>query len=273
MKLLIGGNNRAAIDSIFAYSGPNYECLTTSSRIKDIKGHLNYYVPDAFVYCAKDMTKERAIGVRAFREYLREKRIPFIALGSKEDIEVFDEISKSFIDMAIVRPYDTARLRIDIENYIKEYRIKPSGEAIDADNSDEEREQLEQLINKTAPNENKKRVLIIDDDAVMLKTVKRYLEDEFEVATSLNGKLALKYLEKKSVDIILLDYEMPQMNGTDVLMALRESKRTSDIPVVFLTGVSDPGKIQKILEMRVAGYLFKPADNKKLHELIYELLD
>ena len=271
MKLLIGGNNRANIDSFFTYSGANYECLTTSSRIKDVKGHLNYFEADAYVYCAKDLTKERAIGVRAFREYLREKRIPFIAVGSQSDLDVFDEISKSFVDMPILRPFDASTVHIQIENFIKEYRIKPDSEKFET--PEVEAEQFEQLVNKTTSLNNKKRILVIDDDAVMLKTVKRYLEDEYEVATSLNGSLALKFLEKKSVDLILLDYEMPQMNGTEVLMALRESQKTADIPVVFLTGVSDPGKIQKILEMRVAGYLFKPADNKKLHELIFELLD
>ena len=58
----------------------------------------------------------------------------------------------------------------------------------------------------------KKHVLVIDDDILMLKSLKEQLHEKYDVATALTGKLGLKFLESKKVDLILLDYEMPNVD-------------------------------------------------------------
>lgn len=120
--------------------------------------------------------------------------------------------------------------------------------------------------------DDKKHVLIIDDDPVMLKTLKLYLEDEYHIATALSGKIALKFLEKKDTDLILLDYEMPTMDGPEVITILRGNERTANIPIIFLTGVNEVDKIQKVMHLKPQGYMLKPVNNEDLHRTLKKWL-
>lgn len=118
----------------------------------------------------------------------------------------------------------------------------------------------------------RKHVLIVDDDAMMLKLMKEYLHEKYDVATALNGKIALKFLERKQTDLILLDYEMPGENGPAVLEQLRASVDTRDIPVIFLTGVTEGKKIQEALALKPQSYLLKPIQRGKLVEAIQKVI-
>lgn len=116
------------------------------------------------------------------------------------------------------------------------------------------------------------RILVIDDNPLMLKVIKEHLHEEYDVATAINGKVALRFLESRSVDLILLDYEMPDQDGPAVLEKLRSMEKTKDIPVIFLTGISDKKKITKALIMKPEGYLLKPIDHDKLMSTIKKFI-
>ena len=118
------------------------------------------------------------------------------------------------------------------------------------------------------PANERKHILVVDDDFRMLKLIKRYLDDSYDIATAINGKVALKFLESKMTNLILLDYEMPGENGPEVLEKLRANPVTNQIPVIFLTGINDRKKIQQVLALKPQGYLLKPIDHDKLVEAI-----
>ncbi len=120
---------------------------------------------------------------------------------------------------------------------------------------------------------DKRRILVVDDDITMLKTIKLYLQDQYTVAVAPSGRTALHFLKTATVDLILLDYMMPDLNGSQVLTNLRLTERTAGIPVIFLTGVSDRDKIKEILGMNVQGYILKPVDNARLHEIVQNTLE
>lgn len=103
-------------------------------------------------------------------------------------------------------------------------------------------------------------VMIIDDDAGTLRMMKAVLGDEFDMVFATSGSKALILLEKKRPDVILLDYEMPEMNGLQTLEAIRGKADLAEIPVVFLTGANTPDVIDSINAAGTAGYLMKPAD-------------
>lgn len=92
------------------------------------------------------------------------------------------------------------------------------------------------------------------------------------MATAINGKVAIKFLESKKTDLVLLDYEMPEENGAAVLGRIRENDRTKHLPVVFLTGLTERGKIQELLALKIQGYLIKPIDMEKLSSTIKGVL-
>ena len=110
----------------------------------------------------------------------------------------------------------------------------------------------------------KSKVLVIDDDARLLRTVHGILEEYYHVAVAKNGASARQFLKKRMVDLILLDYMMPDENGVEVLKSLRAWNKTENIPVVFLTGLNDRKKIMECLSLRPAGYIVKPVDRTKL---------
>ena len=103
-----------------------------------------------------------------------------------------------------------------------------------------------------------------ENDPVMLKIIKKHLEEKYDVGTALNGNLALKFLESKRTDLILLDYEMPGDNGPTVMGKIRSHPLNKNIPIVFLTGVADSSKIQEVLMQKPDGYLLKPVDKEKI---------
>jgi CheY-like chemotaxis protein len=118
----------------------------------------------------------------------------------------------------------------------------------------------------------KLHVLVVDDDVRMIKTLKLFLEDEYQVATAVNGTIALRYLENKPADLILLDYEMPDLSGPEVLDLIRSHKGLRKIPVVFLTGASERSKIAKALALKPQGYLLKPVERAALMSKLHEIL-
>lgn len=114
----------------------------------------------------------------------------------------------------------------------------------------------------------KKHVLVVDDDPMMLKLIKEHLKDIYNVATAINGSLALKFLETKKTDFILMDYEMPGENGAEVLGRIRKNPATANIPVVFLTGISTREAIQQVMAQKPQGYMLKPIDRDTLLQTI-----
>ncbi len=103
-----------------------------------------------------------------------------------------------------------------------------------------------------------KRVLVVDDDQNMLQLLYAFLRDSYQVIMADNGKAALESLRSHKVDLVLLDYLMPGMNGKETLEEIRGDEELKDLPVFFLTGVSDSTKISECLKLDPIGYILKP---------------
>ena len=115
-------------------------------------------------------------------------------------------------------------------------------------------------------------VMVVDDDPAMLRMVKIMLESEYDLVLAPSGAKALKLLERKVPDVILLDYEMPDMNGVETLGKLRAEPGYADIPVIFLTGMSDTSILDVIQTCGVSGHLVKPADAANIKAAIKSVL-
>lgn len=118
----------------------------------------------------------------------------------------------------------------------------------------------------------KKKVMVVDDSPLVLRNIKHLLEKKYQVFIATSGKQALDFIPKKNPDIILLDYEMPEMDGKETFMKIKENPDIQNIPVLFLTGVTSKEHIYAVLELGPAGYILKPAVEEKLFEQIEEAL-
>lgn len=102
-------------------------------------------------------------------------------------------------------------------------------------------------------------VLIVDDDEFQHKILKQMLRDEdMDFVFASSGVEALAGLRKHRPDLILLDYEMPQFNGVEVLRRLKSSKKFGSIPIVMVTGISDREVVGEAVKAGVADFVVKP---------------
>ncbi|MBQ7677740.1 MAG: response regulator, partial [Lachnospiraceae bacterium] len=94
-------------------------------------------------------------------------------------------------------------------------------------------------------------------DPTMTRTIKNLLSPKYNVYMAGSGMNAITFLAKNSVDLILLDYEMPVVSGAKVLEMIRSEPATAGIPVMFLTGKSDRQTVMEVLALKPAKYLLK----------------
>lgn len=278
-KFLLTGKNDTVMDDFFALLADDVELMTTSVRYEDIMTHLKYFKPDAFCYCISNEPSETINRMTALKHRLEKAQIPLVVIGTEDDQKEFGKVAYRLADLTLNSSLKASGLEKSIVKYIKEQEAKRQEE--EAQRQAEEQvkttvgdtlndEELAALV--AAANNKQKHVLVVDDSSIMLKAIKEQLHGKYEVATAISGKVALKFLEKRSTDLILLDYEMPVENGPAVLTKLRENPETKDIPVIFLTGVTERSKIQQVLAMEPQGYLLKPVDHNKLMAALENIL-
>lgn len=99
-------------------------------------------------------------------------------------------------------------------------------------------------------------VLLVDDNPKYLRDALPFYG--YGVETAANGKEALKVLEKKEFDIVLLDVMMPEMDGWETLKAVRANNRTKNLPVIMVTAVNEEQKMVKGLKIGADDYIVKP---------------
>lgn len=126
------------------------------------------------------------------------------------------------------------------------------------------------MLNSTDRADGKMReILIIDDDPVYLKAIKNILSDTYSVKAANSGMDGIAYISKHRPDLVLLDYEMPVVNGDTVIKMFDENEDTRDIPVIFLTGKDDRDTVMKLLELKPAGYLLKMQSGAEFPPILY----
>jgi CheY-like chemotaxis protein len=122
----------------------------------------------------------------------------------------------------------------------------------------------------TAVDESHKTVLVVDDSIVIRKMVEIALENEnYNVITVSTGKEAFSFLDEKDPDIVILDIMLPDVNGLDILKAIKARK---DIPVVMLSAKDTPKETSKAQELGANDFIPKPFRDEELITKIHDLI-
>lgn len=116
-----------------------------------------------------------------------------------------------------------------------------------------------------------KRILLVDDNPLTLRSMKSMLDKEYQIAVATSGEQALKSMKKERPDLVFLDYEMPGLNGKDTLAIIRQDADLRNTPVIFLTAMADKARIREALALKPQGYFLKPIEGEKLIEAIKKL--
>lgn len=122
----------------------------------------------------------------------------------------------------------------------------------------------------------KKRIMVVDDDRITLQICEYILKKQgYYVVTVESGKRCLEYLRDESnppVDCIILDIEMPLLNGYNTLSSIRQSEKLMKIPVMFLTAAATQDTVKEAIRLGVTSYLKKPFLPNELSERVEQLL-
>jgi two-component system chemotaxis response regulator CheY len=119
------------------------------------------------------------------------------------------------------------------------------------------------------------KVLIVDDFATMRRIVRNILKQiGFKnIAEADDGKSALKELKKGKIDLILCDWNMPEMPGIDLLKAVRSDDELKSIPFVMVTAEAQKDNIVEAVKAGVSNYVVKPFTAETINEKLSKVFD
>ena len=203
--------------------------LTNGSMISEVDGGS----PDCIIVYVEALTRQKLFGLMDLREQESIKEAPLLLLADEQDTEVFRFNVNPGPDFVMPALSTVKDIRMNVE------RLCAASEKI-------------------------RYILVVDDDAVSLKIIRSYLDEDYKVTAVKSGRLALKFLEKQKPDAILLDCFMPEMNGAQTLQLIRNMPNMKRIPVVFLTGNTDKTMVMNCLSLHPSGFLVKPVKKDDL---------
>jgi len=260
-KILISGSNPTLLKDFFLTQQEDIVCLSTSEIWEDVKGHFQVWKPDVYVCLVEDKNSMQLTIIKNLSESLVMSDTPVVIITNEEFFPFFSGGLYDNVGLVLCKPITIHEILNRTTDMLKE---REKAHLL------EEEEKQKKLDEEAAIEEANriKSILVVDDDKNVLKLLKSALEDKYNVATMITGKMAEKFLETRTCDLILLDYEMPVENGPEVFRKIKEIETAKDIPIVFLTGVAEKEKIAEVLRLKPQGYLLKPIDMEKLLDVI-----
>jgi putative two-component system response regulator len=117
-----------------------------------------------------------------------------------------------------------------------------------------------------------KKIIAVDDNPENLAALRNTLKDLYEVYPSPSAAKMFNFLEHVKPDLILLDVEMPEMNGHEAITKLKSDTKYKDIPVIFLTSMADDQSKAEGLSLGAVDYIYKPFATPQLLERLEKYL-
>lgn len=265
---MITGKNRRVISNISDHivNDRGYDVIKCPPGRDALMLDVPLEMPQVIIICLFDETKDTVKVYNVLRECSVTDWISIIVIAGEDDTALFKKYTELKRMSFLSRPVSLVTLYsklMDIEQKLESGRENGmSGVA--------------EYVNPNATDKRgvkRKRILIVDDDPDQLIQLKSILTEFYDVTAVRSGKDAFRYLEKHEIDLMLLDYLMPEMDGPEVLNRIRESVDYAWIPVIFLTGMTEKDKVIKTLvELKPQGYLVKPARKSEIVAKIIDVL-
>lgn len=250
--LLIGELNDIA-RSLNECLADDYQVQLCSEQVENVQAMIKIVKPDLVIICQ--------IGVEeidtAIFQLIREKcsRTPVIGITTNEGWNQCRDFYRSEQFDVMFRPVAKSDLLEKCNQLLYSYGTASSKKTVSAGTL------------------QRKKIMIVDDSALLLRSMKSMLENYYDICLAKSGEQALKLIPRENPDLVLLDYEMQGMSGKDTLEAMKEDEDMQSIPVVFLTSIADRKSIYSVLKSEPDGYILKPPDEKRIWETIEEILN
>ncbi len=119
----------------------------------------------------------------------------------------------------------------------------------------------------------KKKIVAVDDSGIILKMLTKVLGEEYDLHAFSSGKRALQFLKIQRPHLIILDIDMPEINGYEMLKMIKEKDDLQNVPVIFLTSNSDKKHVVKAVAGGANDYVIKPIDEDILLDKVRAQLE
>ncbi len=221
------------------FENTEYEVTIVKAEVEAVS-QIDTDTMDVFLLYVDEKMADQQQALNYIKDKAVEKDIPVFAIGDPQELSrVESMISRNLIRRKFFRPINVSEVVDGIENFMKDHNKR-----------------------------NKKKILVVDDSGAMLRNVKGWLEEDYQVTLANSGAMAIKYLATNRPDLVLLDYEMPIVDGKQVLAMIRSEMEFEDIPVIFLTNKGDRETILEVMALHPQGYLLKTMEPEKIVESI-----
>lgn len=262
--MLVIGKNTILMDDLCVRIPMGYQIKRCGVNKNELHDVFSVFTPDVILVCLnREENGELMLYDLYFKQDPRNRNIPLIVAGKEEETVKFDSYIDNSNTMYVYRPLTFEKIYQAIDYVFSKLERKMESQV-----------ELERPKNLSSLLEEpkKKRVLVIDDDIRLLKTMQNQLAGIYQVAVATSGMVALKFLETHTCDAILLDYVMPGEDGPTVFTKIRQLKQCANTPVIFLTGMKDAATVKQCLLMKPQGYLLKPVRHDKLLKQLEDVM-
>ena len=196
------------------------------------------------IYGDEQLTEQKPALIYV-KDWASEHDISVFATGSSDELqEIEASVGSHLIRQKFTRPLNVNSMVDAIDHYVQKFGFQI-----------------------------KKKILVVDDSGAMLRNVKGWLEDHYQVILANSGAMAIKYLATDHPDLVLLDYEMPIVDGKQVLGMIRAEKDFADMPVIFLTSKDDKESVMQVMSLKPDGYLLKTLEPAKIIQAVDDFFE
>lgn len=252
-KILLIGKLNKTIQNLNACLSQKFSVQLCSDSLELVRGMIKIARPDMVIISVIELN---GTGMEIFDFFKNMySGIPVLVIGTSEECYYYNIYFKSAQFERYLKPISSEKL---LSKCCERLHINDTN----AVSNDLKKE------NTLKEARERKRILIVDDSSLALRSTKAMLDNKYNVVVATSGEKALDVIRKKHPDLILLDYEMPGCDGRMTLEMIREDKEISDIPVIFLTAVADKEHIAAVLHLNPAGYFLKPLQREKVLQAI-----
>lgn len=240
-KILIVGDFSADSPSdVNTFLAQHFHTQLCTSSAKIVKSMLKLYNPDLVLMDIDDFQINQEDIYEAIREYSEE--LPVISFGRELKKQMF------------ISFYYTGQFK---------HIPQPSREIIITEICKEFSMNADAILNAVVETE-KKHIIVVDDNPVLLRNMRNMLQDKYRVTLATSAAQCMKAMGQDRPDLIILDYEMPVVDGKQTLEMIRAEEDYKEVPVIFLTGIADKEHVDAVLDLKPAGYFVKPPMQTKI---------
>lgn len=239
-KILIVGDFSSDTSDVNSFLEQHFHTQLCTDSGKIVKSMLKMYAPELVLMDIDGFENIHEEVFEAIREYNPD--LPVITYGREKKKQMFISYYYSGQCKHIAQPTRETIIR----EVCKEFNMN-----------------ADVIINAVVDTE-KKHIIVVDDNPVLLRNMRNMLQDKYRVTLATSAAQCMKAMGQDSPDLIILDYEMPVVDGRQTLEMIRAEEDYRNVPVIFLTGIADKEHVDAVLDLKPAGYFVKPPMQTKI---------